>query len=274
MSDLKELLANAQVMLQNVPDNKKAWLTDDATLERWAASPAQVDSAEHDQLCLAGVVMSDGDVSSPCPVCSYQKAFAKLRLMMQNCGIEARYLDVDWEDLQLELQPFGRLRRAAERVGGMFETSTSLLLHGEHGFGKTQCAMLLARAALEHGKTVRVVSLGELAMNVRAGYDGKGDTLSEPQAVALMSEPDLLVLEDFGAAEADSGAVEKRLLWVAANTRHNARKPTIITTNLTPNEFGKAVGGRILPRFQPLYPVAFSHGVNFRVPEGGVKPWF
>jgi DNA replication protein DnaC len=60
----------------------------------------------------------------------------------------------------------------------------------------------------------------------------------------------VLVLDDVGAAQSKEGEVERKLFTRVIGARYNARKPTVITANLTRTQLEAAMGERAFDRIQ------------------------
>lgn len=188
---------------------------------------------------------------------------ANLRARLKGAGVGERYLDLSWADIEM-VEPFPMVRRITDRVvQDLLRPGYSLLMVGTPGTGKTQAAMLLARAVVEAGLSVEVVNLGRLAMRIRAAY-GSGDGPSEAEAVERMSEADLLVIDDFGAGQSSAGATEGKVLYQATEARQNMRRSTVVTTNLLPSAAVRELGERVTNRLLPFDTIVFEHGRNFR----------
>jgi DNA replication protein DnaC len=199
----------------------------------------------------------------PCPWCEHNRS-RDVKTNLAAAGVGERYWTLTWDDLEL-VDPLPELRGAATRVRDITRAGHSLILAGPPGTGKTQAAVLLMRAALEADLTTRLVNIGRVAMDIRAGYDGDGP--SEAFETRAMQTVDLLVIDDVGAGEAGEAKIEKRLLYFVTEARQNARKPTILTSNLDANGIKAFLGERIVNRLMPVEFVVFAHGRNFRRPS-------
>jgi|GEM_PF-3077934 len=245
--------------------------------DAWKTHPERMTNTQHDQYCSAGFVTYAtplGLQTDPCPRCQAEKRNAKLRAQIEASGIGGRYLDTEWSDLQL-LAPLDRVARGCERIANVIESGENLLLYStQTGSGKTQAAMLTAKAAIRAGFTAHVANLARLAVDVRDGYNTKnGEALTEKTALARLTAPDLLVIDDLGAGETDTAAVERRLLFLALDERQMRVRPTVVTTNLDPQGLAKLFGARVIARLQPLTVLHVSHGENFRVKKGRDALW-
>lgn len=125
------------------------------------------------------------------------------------------------------------------------------------GCGKTHLAVSLAKAALNLGHTVKIVTEGDLFGAIKASY--KPDAvLSQDGIIADLGEPWLLVYDDLGTewVKPESLGWYQDVLFQLFDARYTASLPVIITTNLTPADLGERVGPRVTSRLQEM--TAFS----------------
>ena len=182
---------------------------------------------------------------------------------LRHNGVPERYLAIEWDDLEL-VDPLPALQAACERITDIIKAGHSLILCGPAGTGKTQAAMLVARAAARHHYRIRVTNVGRLASRIRAAYSD--DSTTEEYETRELERADLLVLDDVGAGESGEAKVERRLLYFVLEARQNARRPTVVTTNLTAAALKEFLGDRLMNRLMPAEVVNFKHGRNFRRP--------
>lgn len=239
--------------------------------------------ALHGEYCQGGQLTVDvaGTLQTvSCPRCERARRERTLLAQLVASGVDGRYLESEWDGLEL-LAPLDRVARRCQDITVLIDAGANLLLYSDQtGTGKTQAAMLAAKAAIRAGRTAHVVNLARLALDVRESYREKGgEQLSEKAALLRLTSPDLLVIDDLGAGESDTAAVERRLLFLALDERQMRRRPTIVTTNLplAVPEGSKApslpgvFGARILARLQPLTAVHVNHGTNFRARKAEVS---
>jgi len=70
---------------------------------------------------------------------------------------------------------------------------------------------------------------------------------TEIEAFALLTTPDLLVLDEVGVAIADE-AKRRAILFDVLNARYNERRPTILIGNLIATELAVYLGERTMER--------------------------
>lgn len=241
-------------------------------VQAWIDHPESFTDDLHKQECMGGWVSvedtadSSGWCSVRCPRCEAERRYAALRRQLTESGIDGRYLETAWADLEV-VPPLDRVQRASQRIRDVVEAGESVLLwSADTGTGKTQGAMLAATAAIQAGLSAYVANLARLSVDVRDGYNRKSENvLTESAALKRLASPDLLVLDDLGAGETDAASVERRLLFLALDERQMRRKPTIVTSNLSPEMLVQTFGTRFLGRLQPLTIIHVNHKRNFRV---------
>lgn len=216
--------------------------------------------------CEAGWVY-DGDEAAPCPACRAADAASILRSRLAAAGVAPRYLETTWDALEL-VDPLPAIKAACDRIKDVLASGHNAAFAGPPGTGKTQAAVLLARAAVNAGASAAIENIGRAAMRIRAAYDNTGGD-TEAATVERLAGVDFLVLDDVGAGEAGEGKLELRLLYFITEARQSARKPTVVTTNLDAKALRDFLGARVANRLMPLEVFAFTHGRNFRTPKGG-----
>lgn len=115
------------------------------------------------------------------------------------------------------------MRRYAERFDEIAKQNIGLMLCGEPGCGKTFFAQAIANALIERGLLVMFTSIRQLA-GVK-----KDDAAYVRRCIKSC---DLLVLDDLGAERETSYMAEQA--YEIVNIRYEAKRPLLVTTNLTP----------------------------------------
>ncbi|MFL2100066.1 ATP-binding protein [Desemzia sp. FAM 23989] len=138
---------------------------------------------------------------------------------------------------------------------------------GKAGTGKSHLSMSMLKVVNEYSKPYRkclFVSIDELMRRIKDSFNNKESYYTEQRMIDLLTEADLLVLDDLGA---ETGAItsEKaatdfttRTLYAIINGRTN--KPTIITTNLNSKDMAKKYDSKLISR---MFRGADGHVIKF-----------
>lgn len=136
--------------------------------------------------------------------------------------------------------------------------SPSLLLYGKTGLGKTHLSLAIAGKAVESGHGVIYTSAQNLFNRLEKEKFGKADGNTEDTIL----DCDLLIIDDLGAEFTTQFTVAS--LYNIVNSRELEGKPTIISTNLTPEQLTNAYSERIASRILSNYVMLFFDGSDIR----------
>ena len=136
--------------------------------------------------------------------------------------------------------------------------SPSLLLYGKTGLGKTHLSLAIAGKAVEEGYGVIYSSAQNLFNKLEKDKFGKADANTEESIL----DCDLLIIDDLGAEFTTQFTVSA--LYNIVNSRELESKPTIISTNLMPEQLTKAYGERIASRILSNYVMLYFDGSDIR----------
>lgn len=152
------------------------------------------------------------------------------------------------------------------------QKNESLFLFGPVGTGKTTIAMYALRRFMANGHSARYVSWSEwLAMIESLGYRE-----SQAEVIDLTRVP-VLLIDDLGSPDRTAGRnnvlspeTNKRqdIARLVINSRLNKAVPTIITTNLSPAQFGIMFGERVQSRVAGDFKIIEVNGADLRVLMG------
>jgi DNA replication protein DnaC len=143
-------------------------------------------------------------------------------------------------------------RKAIAFVDAFPNVDRGILFYGPHGVGKTHLAIGIMKACVEQkGARAYFYETRELLKLVRDTYNRSVEE-TEMEVLSPVLEANLLVLDDLGAERTSEWVQET--LGLVVNTRYNAGRATIFTTNLVdsdaadPNSFTFQVGARTRSR--------------------------
>lgn len=135
----------------------------------------------------------------------------------------------------------------------------NLLFYGPTGLGKTFLANCIAKALLDRGKIViyqTAFKIFEILEEIR--FHNKGDK----DKYNLLFSADLLIIDDLGTEVTNTFTNSE--LFNIVNSRILSGKKTIISTNLTPKDFGLRYDDRIASRLFAKYTVLKFYGKDLR----------
>ena len=136
--------------------------------------------------------------------------------------------------------------------------SPSLLLYGKTGLGKTHLSLAVAGKAVESGYGVIYTSAQNLFNKLEKEKFGRSDGNTEE----TIFDCDLLIIDDLGAEFTTQFTVSA--LYNIINSRELEGKPTIISTNLTPEQLTSAYSERIASRILSNFVMLYFDGSDIR----------
>jgi len=147
-----------------------------------------------------------------------------------------------------------------QNFGKNFE---NLLLYGETGLGKTFICHCIAKDLLDMGFTVLYLTAPRLCRFIE-DYRFNRNSLDEPDEMFhAIDEVDLLIIDDLGTEI--STVVTSAAIFDIINGRLLTRKPTVISSNLSPGELVNQYSERIVSRFLGNYELIKFFGNDIRV---------
>lgn len=110
----------------------------------------------------------------------------------------------------------------------MMKSGKGLLLFGDTGTGKTFAAACIVNALIDRGYPCMMTNVSRIVNNVRAISGNRQSYLSR------LARFDLLAIDDLGI-EGDTDFINE-IVHNVIDARYLSHKPTIITTNMTPED--------------------------------------
>lgn len=128
-----------------------------------------------------------------------------------------------------------------------------LLVQGPVGTGKTRFAAAVVRCWLLAGQEARFLLAGQVLRRIWATYRDESSESEDRVIDSLCSVP-LLVVDDLGREGRITDAV-RRVFHEIISRRVDNYRPTVITTNLGPDDIGDAYDQAIRSRLSSLHQV-------------------
>lgn len=126
-------------------------------------------------------------------------------------------------------------------------TGRGALFVGKVGTGKTHLACDIAMNAMRDGRTVLFSTVMRAIRRVKATW-ARGGSESEIEAIAALTDPDLLILDEVGVQFGSEA--EKLLTFDIMNTRYENRRPTLLLSNLDVDGVRAFLGERVFDRMR------------------------
>lgn len=121
----------------------------------------------------------------------------------------------------------------------------SFAMYGPPGTGKTFAAVCVIKEALWLGHSCMYTTVSSLAREVRSTFR-KGSAESEEDILEKYAKAPVLVMDEIGAG---TGSDHERAMFTdVISERYNAKRPTILISNLNLKDFKEALGERVTDR--------------------------
>lgn len=156
------------------------------------------------------------------------------------------------------------LRACCEYVRAFQERAQrgdGLILMGSVGTGKTHLACAIIRhVTRKQGVAARYVSAPALFTRIKASYGGSGE--SEADIIREYSTTPLLVVDELGIGKGSDA--ELNMLYAVFGHRYDACLPTVLATNLNPDELRGWLGERVVDRLRETNRVVMFQWPSYR----------
>ena len=159
------------------------------------------------------------------------------------------------DDLDIMRTVLAACKKYADTFDG---DSSSLLLMGGTGLGKTHISSAIAQKVIERGYDAFYETAPQMFANFEAVRYGRAD-----RAVIEPYNSVLLLIDDLGAESC--GNQTSATFFELINRRLLAGKPTVISTNLLPAEIKKRYDERIYSRLMGEYNIMQFKGKDIRM---------
>ncbi len=199
----------------------------------------------------SGFVVDDaGREAAPCR-CRPQR-IAQQRARSLSAVIPRRFRGVSFDRPPVtEIDPgiVRSVRRYVDDLDANLDAGRGLWFMGDVGTGKTTLAMLVARHALDAGRSVAIYSLPRLLAEIRTTFDASAE---RPYLALLdrLAEVDLLHIDDLGAERTSDWVLEQ--LYAIVNARYEEERSIVVTTNLEPTALAEQITRRTVSRLHEI----------------------
>lgn len=184
--------------------------------------------------------------------------------LMQTQRFDTFSLDY-YRDSEKTYEGMKRIYDVMQQFAQSFSTNTqmNLALFGGTGLGKTHLSTAVAKTVIDRGFDVLYISaVGMLASFERERF-GTTSISKEDVDTSRFYDCDLLIVDDLGSEVSNQFTVSA--IYNVINIRLNKKKPTIISTNLTPAELRTRYWDRIASRIFGEYTPLIFEGTDVRM---------
>lgn len=187
----------------------------------------------------------------------------RMHCSMLNSGIGLRYQRVSWTDA-VGVAPgvMDEVFQYFDQAEANISTGTGLTLWSENkGTGKTLMAALLLKGLLSRGYDGYFTQFNEM---LDAHTDGWRDKDERAWFTKTIRNAGVLVVDDMGREYKGRSEVVEAMFDSVIRARVAASRPTIITTNYTPDQMLQGYGGNILSLLSEVNIEVHVPGRDFR----------
>ena len=137
----------------------------------------------------------------------------------------------------------------------------NLLLTGDTGLGKTLLSCAIAKELLDRGYSVLYFSAAQLFDLFTANAYRRG--ADPPEEYQNIFRADLVIVDDLGTEVPNTWTVSQFFTFL--NERLTARKPVVISTNLSVNDLAGVYSERIFSRITKHFTMLRLYGKDIRI---------
>ncbi len=230
----------------------------------WDAGKTETSTCEKhgnfERFTLAGKDFRGGEnfKYSQCPECLREEISqidARLREihvadLMDNAGIARRFEDCGFENYQQINPAAGKnltaCQRYAENWPRVLEAGKSLVLTGSSGTGKNHLSVAITKKIIrDHLARVEITDAMRLTRAVKNTWRSGSDK-TEDEVLNYFTGLDLLIIDEVGVQF--GSPAEMAILHEVINARYESILPTILISNLPPEQLREFISDRIFDR--------------------------
>jgi DNA replication protein DnaC len=168
-----------------------------------------------------------------------------------NAGIPERFLDRTLESYtaknkgQEDALLFAKTY--ANEFGEVLKTGRSAVFCGKPGTGKTHLSVGIGLEVMKLGGSVLFTTVLRMMRRIKGSWD-RDSKESEAQVVELFTSPDLLIVDEIGVQFGSD--FERNTMFDILNDRYENKLPTLLLSNLVPEEVKSFLGERVFDRLR------------------------
>ena len=201
------------------------------------------------------------DSTSPCDCLNRFKSYVE----MDSAGINREYWDLDWKDWCGDQLVQSCVQDYILNLENAYKNGLGLVLHGGNGVGKTFLSTQILKAAIAKNYSTRFITMAEITALMRSKIDSVDDNDIYERCV---KNSEFLCIDNAGSEYRPSGNYAPAEFDILARHRRRNLFPTIISTNLSHEEFVQIYGPSISSLFSASSKFINVLGSDFRLEQG------
>lgn len=204
---------------------------------------------------------------SGCPACAEERVEAerhaeldakrravreqRMAKMLGYACMPPRFAGKSFDSYRAETDEQRRVLRICQDYADNFrqsaEDGTNLVMLGSPGTGKTHLAVAILRQVIENEELPAIyTSASRMFRRIKSTFGSSEE--SESDAISAYTSPALLVLDEVGVSYGSDA--ELNYLFDIMNERYEQCLPTVIVSNIQPDEMGAWMGDRVVDRLR------------------------
>lgn len=222
--------------------------------------------AEHGEF--ASIVSRHSEKPSGCPACAEirqreqdqadqlaahtKNATAMLQRKLGSAMVPKRFAGKTFGQysavLPAQKRNLAKCQSYADNFAEHQQAGRCLLLLGKPGTGKTHLAAAIAWQVMQCTEATAVYrTVGGILQYIKGSYDSSAG-YTEAEAFATLVKPSLLIIDEVGATKPTE--FEQATLFAIINGRYEELRPTVVISNLMPEELPAVLGERSVDRLR------------------------
>jgi DNA replication protein DnaC len=171
----------------------------------------------------------------------------KVSDIMNRAAVPRRYMEAGLNDkTQGQAKAYAEAKAFVDGFENRLKTGAGMMIWGDVGTGKTHLVCAIANSLIGSMRPVLYCTALEAVALVKSTWKQGRDGMTEYDVYARFGDPDLLIIDEIGVQAGSD--FERMVMTSIADIRSRNCKPTIIVSNLNPEEVLELVGTRMFDR--------------------------
>jgi DNA replication protein DnaC len=186
-------------------------------------------------------------------IMAHRSAVLKKKLIntLGHSGIPKRFMDRGFTNYEVKTDQQREVLETAKEYAVNFsihrKAGSGFVFTGMTGTGKNHLAMAIAKQVIRDGYSAIYTTVLDATQHIREAYRTSSED-SDRQVIAIYASADLLVLDEVGVQMNNDS--ERVFITSIINKRYEQLKPTIVLSNLSPDNMQKYLGERVMSRLR------------------------